>query len=251
MPRIQGPPGAGKTFTGARMICELVRRGKKVGITANSHKVIRNLIDATIKAADELRIALQCCQRADEVEDPRHRLFFAKRNEDLLMALSSGAASVGGGTAWLWSRPDAFEAVDFLFVDEAAQVSLANVVAVSQAAASTLGVPGMDPGLEVQVLCGASWKQPQAEGNCTQVGASRDNPAWRREVVWGRSRRRAAAPNVSEALRRPGRSGERAKERDAQNPTEIGAVLGPGAAVHPVSLPWEVCMGPRRAPHRA
>jgi hypothetical protein len=39
--------------------------------------------------------------------------------------------------------------------------------------------------------------------------ASRDNPAWRREVVWGRSRRRAAAPNVSEALRRPGRSGER------------------------------------------
>jgi hypothetical protein len=82
-------------------------------------------------------------------------------------------------------------------------------------------------------------------------GASRDNPAWRREAVWGRSRRRAAAPNVSEALCRPGRSGERAKERDAQNPTEIGAVLGPGAAVHSVSLPWEVCMGPRRAPHRA
>jgi uncharacterized protein len=48
---IQGPPGAGKTFTGARMICELVRRGKTVGITANSHKVIRNLINATIKAS--------------------------------------------------------------------------------------------------------------------------------------------------------------------------------------------------------
>jgi hypothetical protein len=60
------------------------------------------------------------------------------------------------------------------------------------------------------------------------VGASRDNPAWRREAVWGRSRRRAAAPNVREALCRPGRSGERAMERDAQNPTEIGAVLGPG-----------------------
>ena len=48
-------PGAGKTFTGARMICELVRRGKTVGITANSHKVIRNLINATIKAADEFQ----------------------------------------------------------------------------------------------------------------------------------------------------------------------------------------------------
>jgi uncharacterized protein len=76
---IQGPPGAGKTFTGARMICELVRRGKTVGITANSHKVIRNLINATIKAADELGIKLQCCQKADEVEDPQHRLSFAKR----------------------------------------------------------------------------------------------------------------------------------------------------------------------------
>src|SRR3984957_15524563 len=98
------------------------------------HKVIRNVIDATIKAADELGIDLQCCQKADEVEDPQHRLFFAKRNEDLFAALSGGAASVGGGTAWLWSRPDAFETVDVLFVDEAAQMSLANVLAVSQAA---------------------------------------------------------------------------------------------------------------------
>jgi uncharacterized protein len=130
---IQGPPGAGKTFTGARMICELVRRGKKVGITANSHKVIRNLIDETIKAADELGIALRCCQKADEVEDPQHRLSFAKSNEDFFAALRSGA-SVGGGTAWLWSRPDAAETVDVLFVDEAAQMSLANVLAVSQAA---------------------------------------------------------------------------------------------------------------------
>lgn len=130
---IQGPPGAGKTFTGARMICELVRRGKTVGITANSHKVIRNLINATIKAADELRIKLQCCQKADEVEEPQHRLSFARNNEELFAALGGGA-SVGGGTAWLWSRPDAAETVDVLFVDEAAQMSLANVLAVSQAA---------------------------------------------------------------------------------------------------------------------
>jgi uncharacterized protein len=130
---IQGPPGAGKTFTGARMICELVRGGKKIGITANSHKVIRNLIDATIKAADELGITLQCCHKADEIEAPQHRLSFAKSNGDLVAALGSGIA-VGGGTAWLWARPDMFQTVDVLFVDEAAQMSLANVLAVSQAA---------------------------------------------------------------------------------------------------------------------
>ena len=53
---IQGPPGAGKTFTGARMICELVRQGKKVGITAMSHKVIRKLLDDVIRAAPEFNL---------------------------------------------------------------------------------------------------------------------------------------------------------------------------------------------------
>jgi hypothetical protein len=130
---IQGPPGTGKTFTGARMICELVQGGKTVGITANSHKVIRNLIDATIDAADELGIDLRCCHKTDEVEAPQHRLTFAKSNQDLFAALNNGV-SVGGGTAWLWSRSDAFEKVDVLFVDEAAQMSLANVLAMSQAA---------------------------------------------------------------------------------------------------------------------
>ena len=130
---MQGPPGAGKTFTGARMICEFVRQGKTVGITANSHKVIRNLIDAAIDAADEMDVDLQCCHKAAEMEEAQHRLCFAKKNDDLFAALGT-TVSVGGGTAWLWSRPEAFETIDVLFVDEAAQMSLANVLAVSQAA---------------------------------------------------------------------------------------------------------------------
>src|SRR5262245_30895017 len=47
---IQGRPGAGKTFTGARMIVDLVRAGKRIGVTAISHKVIRNLLDEVVKA---------------------------------------------------------------------------------------------------------------------------------------------------------------------------------------------------------
>ena len=130
---IQGPPGAGKTFTGAQMICELAKRGKTVGITANSHKVIRNLVDTTIEAAAKNGVSLHCCVKADEVEQPQPRLSFAKSNDELLGALGN-AARVGGATAWFWSRPDAFDAVDVLFVDEAAQMSLANVLALSQAA---------------------------------------------------------------------------------------------------------------------
>jgi hypothetical protein len=65
-----------------------------------------------------------------------------------------------------------------------------------------------------------------------------------REAVWGRSPRRTAAPNVSEPLYKPDRPGQRVFERDAQNPTEAGVVVGAGAAGHPVFLPREVCMGP-------
>ncbi|KRB30871.1 nuclease [Mesorhizobium sp. Root172] len=130
---IQGPPGTGKSYTGARMVCTLVREGKTVGITANSHKVIRNLIDKVIEAADELDVALTCIVKPKELESNQHRLVFAKSNGDVYGALN-GICKVAGGTSFLWSRADAFASVDILVVDEAAQMSLANVLAVSQAA---------------------------------------------------------------------------------------------------------------------
>ena len=130
---IQGPPGAGKTYTGSRMICELVRQGKTVGITANSHKVIRNLLDGVVKASHEDGNNLQCIQKEKEVEEDSDRLTFTKSNDDLLGALGS-SAQVGGATAWFWSREDAQGSVDVLIVDEAAQMSLANVLAISGAA---------------------------------------------------------------------------------------------------------------------
>ena len=131
---IQGPPGAGKTFTGARMICALVEAGAKVGITANSHKVIRNLLDEVVKAADERGTNLAAIQKPAEKEDDLDRLRFVTKNEDVFSALRRDC-HVAGGTAWLWARPEARNAVDVLFVDEAAQMSLANVLAVSPAAA--------------------------------------------------------------------------------------------------------------------
>jgi uncharacterized protein len=54
---IQGPPGAGKTFTGAKMIAHLAAAGRKVGVVANSHKVIRKLlVDAGRAAAGSIPI---------------------------------------------------------------------------------------------------------------------------------------------------------------------------------------------------
>jgi RNase_H superfamily/AAA domain len=130
---IQGPPGAGKTHTGAHMACTLARSGKRVGITANSHKVIRNLLDGARKTATETGFAIRCVQKVTEEEDDLPSLQFVTDNAETLEALEAGC-HLAGGTAWLWARPEFNEAVDVLFVDEAAQMCLANVLAVSQAA---------------------------------------------------------------------------------------------------------------------
>jgi len=133
---IQGPPGAGKTFTGARMICELVRQGKKIGITALSHKVIRTLLEEVVDAAREAnQKGVRCLQRCDD-EEPTEEIAIAAKNEEGWAALRSGGANVLGGTSWLWSPEGAFESVDVLFIDEAGQMGLADVVAVSAAGKS-------------------------------------------------------------------------------------------------------------------
>jgi predicted RecB family nuclease len=130
---IQGPPGTGKTHIGARMICALVKAGRKVGVTANSHAVIRRLLDEVIKAAPEFGRPVRCIQKLSVPEENRPNLLFADNNADVFQSLR-GSCDVAGATAWLWSRIEALECVDVLFVDEAAQVSLANVLAVSHAA---------------------------------------------------------------------------------------------------------------------
>jgi len=132
---IQGPPGTGKTHIGARMICALVQSGAKVGITATSHKVIRRVLDEVVAAAPELDVAVRCIQKPDDPEESRPSLVFARTNEEVFRALRS-SAQIAGGTAWLWARPDACDCVDVLFVDEAAQMSLANVLAIAHAAPS-------------------------------------------------------------------------------------------------------------------
>ena len=133
---IQGPPGSGKTFTGARVIVALVRAGHRVGVTANSHRVIRSLLEEVVEAAGEAGDVL-CIQKVSDgefIEDSP--IVQTKSNEAVAAALASGAAQVAGGTAWMWSREDFHEAVDVLVVDEAGQLSLANALAVAQGAKS-------------------------------------------------------------------------------------------------------------------
>ncbi len=132
---IQGPPGSGKTYMGARMIVELVRAGRKVGIVANSHKVIGKLLADVCRYADETSVAVRAIQKATEEQRCEARIVKCTNdNGEVHAKLAAGEVDIAAGTAWLWSRADMANAVDTLFVDEAGQMALANVVAVSGAA---------------------------------------------------------------------------------------------------------------------
>ncbi len=134
---VQGPPGAGKTFVGARMILELVKNGFRVGVTANSHKVISNLLEEICRVGEKTSVSLRVVQKADGKDQCQHpAVSQATSNARVLELFRNGKAQIGAGTAWLWAAEEMIESIDVLFVDEAAQMSLANVLAVSPAATS-------------------------------------------------------------------------------------------------------------------
>src|SRR5260221_2012028 len=136
---IQGPPGSGKTFTGARMIVELVRQGRRVGITAASHKVISLLLDKVCNVAQENGVSLRAVQKCEETEGcNRPVVTLSNDNQFVFDALRERKADVGAGTAWLWARPEMAVSVDVLFIDEAGQMSLADVLDAAQAARSVV-----------------------------------------------------------------------------------------------------------------
>jgi uncharacterized protein len=136
---VQGPPGSGKTFSGARMIVELLKQGRRVGITAVSHKVISKLLHEVCDAAREAGVQLRAVQKPKDEDDEGCQdpmVTPVYDNGAVLNALTSGEAQVAAGTAWLWARAEMASSVDVLFVDEAGQMCLANALAVSQAANS-------------------------------------------------------------------------------------------------------------------
>jgi predicted RecB family nuclease len=135
---IQGPPGAGKTFVGAQMIRALVRAGRKVGVTANSHKVIHNLLEEVAAQAAKAGEVVRLAAKIGDGDQPNGQNGIREfhDNDGPLEAFGADEIDVLGGTAWLWARDEYRQTVDVLFVDEAGQMSLANVLAVSPAARS-------------------------------------------------------------------------------------------------------------------
>jgi uncharacterized protein len=135
---IQGPPGSGKTHTAAEMVVRLLSAGKRIGISATSHKVIENFLGKILAAADREGVDVRGVQKPSDdgssIDDPR--LLIHTDNGKVREALLSGECNLGAGTAWLWGREEFEGIVDVLFIDEAGQMALANVVAMGGATSS-------------------------------------------------------------------------------------------------------------------
>ena len=134
---IQGPPGSGKTYTGARMVVRLLHEGKRVGISATSHKVITNLLSEVLAAAAGI-VDVRAAQKVSEgsARADHEQVTHVASNGEVQNGLASGAFNVAAGTVWLWAAEKSEEMVDVLFVDEAGQISLANVLSMARSARS-------------------------------------------------------------------------------------------------------------------
>ncbi|HEY3181500.1 MAG TPA: TM0106 family RecB-like putative nuclease [Gaiellaceae bacterium] len=123
---IQGPPGSGKTYTGARLIAHLIGLGRRVGVTSTSHKAIHNLVAEVERTGVRFRgLKKGDSYESASVTTSTNQDDFSNPEDDVLLL---------AGTAWLFSRHDMEGVVDTLFVDEAGQVSLADALALATCA---------------------------------------------------------------------------------------------------------------------
>jgi predicted RecB family nuclease len=148
---IQGPPGSGKTWTSGRLIGRLIAAGKTVGVASTSHKAIHKLLAEVEASAAELVFDFRGLKKASE-GNPESQ-YDGEQIKNVLHNEDCKNANVLGGTAWLFSDPDLDAVLDYLFIDEAGQVSLADAVAMSTCARNVVLVG--DPQQLAQVLQGS------------------------------------------------------------------------------------------------
>jgi uncharacterized protein len=130
---IQGPPGTGKSYNAARVILSLVKTGKRIGVTALSHKVITGLLEKLLEEASKDRIVIRIVQKVNKDPDKSNPNWLKITDNNAVIENLDKGCQIAAGTAFMWARKDFFETVDFLFVDEAGQLSLIDTIALSHA----------------------------------------------------------------------------------------------------------------------
>jgi len=132
---VQGPPGSGKTWLGARLILAALTAGKRVGVVAHAHRAIHNLLHEVEAVAAERGMKFRGVKKSSGSEES---VFVSKLDAPFVVDATSndriGGYDLVAGTAWLFARPELDESLDLLFVDEAGQIALADAIAAGTSA---------------------------------------------------------------------------------------------------------------------
>ncbi len=131
---VQGPPGTGKTWLGGRMIAALIADGARVGVTAVSHKAINNVLTELEAAADELGLTYQGARRIGDSPDSEFPGSDRIENHTNHADCEDPNLQMVAGTSWVFAREGHDQAFDYLVIDEAGQMSLADALAVGTSA---------------------------------------------------------------------------------------------------------------------
>lgn len=132
---VHGPPGSGKTHTAARVIAALVNsHGWRVGVVAQSHAVVENLLDKIVAAGvDPQRVG-------KKLNNPATPAWQPLKEKQYPAFLAEDGGCVIGGTAWVFANPARVRpgSLDLLVIEEAGQFCLAHTIAVAPAARNLL-----------------------------------------------------------------------------------------------------------------
>ncbi len=132
---LQGPPGTGKSTVTAQLIAELLQRKKRIAISSNSNPAINNLLlkvkDTCVRSGLDHKI-VKCTSQKEDSQLVGHAIPLIPTH-----AIADDMQVVGG-TAWTFSREEMTNLFDVLVVDEAGQMSLANLLVMARCAQSIL-----------------------------------------------------------------------------------------------------------------
>ncbi|NBO75330.1 MAG: hypothetical protein EBV29_11940, partial [Gammaproteobacteria bacterium] len=191
---IQGPPGTGKTYSSANAVLHLVAMGHRVGITANTHAAVHQLLSEIALHAPkygyskdaQLKVGLKVNDIDDAPTLSGEAIALSAETDNKRMASKAKTFDIVGGTSFLFANADMRDSVTTLVIDEAGQLSLADTLAVSLAAQNVVLVG--DP----QQL-----KQPTRAAHPGTSGCSVTGSPERR------SRRRSTAAEATDSRRPP------------------------------------------------
>ncbi|MFM8842132.1 MAG: AAA domain-containing protein, partial [Actinomycetota bacterium] len=144
---IQGPPGTGKTYSSAKAILQLIRNGNRIGIAANTHSAVEQLLSEIADHAGDfgfnreapLKILHKPRDGVDSAfESPTSSVTVTAKTDNAKVSVETSHHDIVAGTSFLFTSSAMRRKVDILFIDEAGQLSLADTLGASLSATNVV-----------------------------------------------------------------------------------------------------------------